>query len=47
MYVNLKEIGNTLFVSVLRILLVCKLLNFMTVFSKKIKLSKVCIQFSV
>ena len=32
---------------VVKNLLICKFLNFMAVFTKKIKVSKVCIQFSV
>ena len=40
-------ISESLVVSVLRILLICKSLNFTTVFTKKNKLFKVCIQFSV
>ena len=47
MYMSLKDIGKILFVSVLRILLICETLNFMTAFTKKIKVSKVCIQFFV
>ena len=47
MYITLKGIGKILFVSVLRILLICKFRNFTAAFTKKIKLSKVCIQFSV
>ena len=47
MYLSLKGIGKILFVSVLRILLICKTLNFTTAFTKKIKVSKVYIQFSV
>ena len=47
MYITLKGIGKILFVSVLRILLICEFLNFTAAFTKKIKLSKVCIQFSV
>ena len=46
-YITLKGIGKVLFVSVLRILLICKFLKFTTVFTKKIKVSKVCIQLSV
>ena len=47
MYVTLKGIGKILFVSALRILLICKFLNFMAAFTKKVKLYKICIQFSV
>ena len=47
MYLSLKGIGKILFVSVLRILLICKTLNFTAAFTKKIKVSKVCIQFFV
>ena len=47
MYITLKGIGKILFVSVLKILLICKFLNFTVVVIKKIKISKVCIQFSV
>ena len=47
MYMSLKEIGNILFVSVLRILLICKTLKVTVVFTKKINVSKVCLQFSV
>ena len=36
MYINLKEIEKILFVLVLRILLTCKFLNLMAVFTKKI-----------
>ena len=46
-YITLKGIGKILFVSVLKILLICKFLNFTVVVIKKIKISKVCIQFSV
>ena len=35
MYVTLRGIGKILFVSVLRILLICKFLNFTAVFTKK------------
>ena len=35
MYLTLKGIGKTLFVSVLRILLICKFLNFTAAFTKK------------
>ena len=45
MCMNLKGIGKILFVSVLRILIICKTLNFTAVFTKKIP--KVCIQFFV
>ena len=41
MYITLKGTGKTLFVSVLRTLLICKFLNFPAAFTKKIKLSKV------
>ena len=41
MYITLKGIGKILFVSVLRILLICKFLNFTAAFTKKDKLSKV------
>ena len=37
MYITLKEIGEIFFVSVLRILLICKFLNFIAVFTKKEK----------
>ena len=50
MYIALKGIRKILFASGLRILLVCKFVNFTTVFTKKlknIKLSKVCMQISV
>ena len=48
MYITLKGIGKILFASVLRILLLCKFLNFTTVFIKRnFKLSKVYIQFSM
>ena len=47
MYITLKGIGKIVLVSVLKTLLICKFLNFMAAFTKKIKLSKVCIQFSV
>ena len=47
MYLSLKGIGKILFVSVLRILLICKFLNFTAASTKKNKLFKVCIQFSV
>ena len=47
MYITFKDIGKFLFLVVLKILLICKFLNFTTAFTKKIKLSKVCIQFSV
>ena len=52
-YITMKGIGKIRFVSVLRIFLICKFLNFTAVFiiiSKFIlnsKFSKVCIQFSV
>ena len=46
-YITLKSIGKILFVSVLKILLICKFLNFTATVTKKVKLSKVCIQFSV
>ena len=45
--VSLKKIGKIIFVLVLKILLICKFLNFTVVFNKKIKLSKVYIQFSL
>ena len=45
MYITLKGTGKILFVLVLRILLICKFLNFTADFTKKVKLSKVCIQF--
>ena len=35
MYITLKGIGKILFVSVLRILLICKFLNFTAIFTKK------------
>ena len=38
MYMSFKGIGKILFVSVLRILLICKFLNFLVTFTKKIKL---------
>ena len=44
MYITLKSIGKILFVSDLRILPICKFLNFMATFTKKNELSKVCIQ---
>ena len=47
MPITLKGIGKILFVSVLRIFLICKFLNFMAAFTKKNKLSRVCIRFSV
>ena len=48
MYITLKGIGKIPFVSVLRILLICRFLHFTTVFTKKeIKLSKVLKQFSM
>ena len=46
-YITLKKILKILFVSRLRILLIWKFLNFTAVFTKKIKLSKVCIHFFV
>ena len=48
-YITLKGkgIGKILFISVLRILLICKFLNFTAAFTEKIKPSKVYIQFSV
>ena len=39
MYMSLKGIGKTLFVLVLRILLICKTLNFTATFTNKIKVS--------
>ena len=39
MYITLKGIGKILFVSVLRILLICKTLNFTATFTNKIKVS--------
>ena len=39
MYMSLKGIGKILFVSVLRILLICKTLNFTATFTNKIKVS--------
>ena len=39
MYITLNGIGKILYVSVLRNLLICIFLNFMAVFSKKIKLN--------
>ena len=45
MYMSLKGIGKTLFVLVLRILLICKTLNFTAAFTTKIKVTKVCIHF--
>ena len=39
MYLSLKGIGKILFVSVLRILLICKTLNFTATFTNKIKVS--------
>ena len=47
MYITLKGIRKIQFVSVLRILLICKFLNFTAASTKKNKLFKVCIQFSV
>ena len=35
MYITLKEIGKILFVLVLRILVICKFVNFTTVFTEK------------
>ena len=46
MYITLKGIGKILFISVLRILLICKFLRFTPPSLKKIKLSKVCINLS-
>ena len=40
MYITLEAIGKTLFVSVLRILLTCKSLNFTAAFTKKIMFPK-------
>ena len=45
--IHLKGIGKILFGSVLRILLICKYLNFTTVFIKKVTISKVCIELSM
>ena len=46
MYIILKGIEKILFVSVLRILLICKFLNFTAVFTKnKTKLSRVAYDF--
>ena len=45
-YITLKGIGKILFLSASRILLICKFLNFTAVCTKKIKLSKVFIQYS-
>ena len=39
-YMTLKSIGKILFVSVLRILLICKFLNFTAVFTKKLDFPK-------
>ena len=46
MHITLKGIEKMLFVSVLRILLICKYLNFTTTFTKKNQTFQVCIQFS-
>ena len=47
MYMHLKGTGKILLVEVLRNLLISKTLTFTTAFTKIIKVSKVCIQFSV
>ena len=49
-YITLKRIRKLLFVLALKVLLICKFLNFTSAFSnkrKEIKLSNICIQFSV
>ena len=45
MCMNLKGIGKILFVSVLRILIICKTLNFTAVFTKKLKFPKFAFNF--
>ena len=46
MYITLKGTEKILLVSVLKMLLICKFLNFTAVFTKKNELSKYCTQSS-
>ena len=45
MYINLKGIGKVIFVSVLRILLICKFLNFTVVLTKNYNFPKFAFNF--